>query len=228
MAGVTSGGCSDEPLKIFRGTFELMKFFAERKCPGPQGEQGPRGCQGAAGGGAGVSAIIQSQVCREFAESASGIQDQFWTVLAGGTSEPLAGYCTATAPWGKWGTGSDVSDLRLKLKVAIDGGAELVTRRTRKDKGFVVARTVLGVGEARYVVTSVEEESGAVLFVSSTAEMGMLPIYVCSIEKYLLDLSRDGSWNRLYDIISRLGNVGGSEQVQAAYLGGASDEPAHD
>ena len=87
MAGVTSGGFPDEPLKIFRGTFELMKFFAERKCPGPQGEQGPRGCQGAAGGGAGVSALIQTQVCTEFAEFASGIHDQFVSVLAGGTLE---------------------------------------------------------------------------------------------------------------------------------------------
>jgi hypothetical protein len=77
-------GSSSETEKIFRGAFGLMKFFAERKCPGARGERGLRGCRGAVGGGTegDVRELIAKRVCVEYAETAWGIQGEFWDVVA--------------------------------------------------------------------------------------------------------------------------------------------------
>ena len=86
MSGTTdralasASGC-DAAVKVFRETFTLMKLFAERKCPGPQGAQGPQGCAGIEGGGDDIKGKISQVVCAEFGKHATGLTEAFWSAM---------------------------------------------------------------------------------------------------------------------------------------------------
>jgi hypothetical protein len=165
-------GSSSETEKIFRGAFGLMKFFAERKCPGPRGERGLRGCRGAVGGGTegDVRELIAKRVCVEYAETAWGIQGEFWDVFARAEhgSDPFVGFCETRGAWRSeklesYDATALVDHLPLGRLIPIGGDAPKVVARQRrevygsKDMAVSVGRTiVVGVGEEWYVVTAVE------------------------------------------------------------------------
>jgi hypothetical protein len=226
--------CSEEPLKIFRGAFELMKFFAEQKCPGLQGERGPTGCQGAAGGGTEreVTALIKTQVCDKFTESVVGVQQVFWQELVRGTdSNALARYCTPEPKWieRKWcnataeATGAQLDEqLRLHMEKGYQvGEVEPVVRQTWAvgTTDIVVARTIVRVGcdGTMYLVTSVETSTD-LLFVFKTETLTEARlIHTGSVEQYLLYPFHSEDRPHLR-ILSSLCRNWASEKVRSALL----------
>jgi hypothetical protein len=213
-----------------------MKFFAERKCPGQQGEQGLRGCRGAVGGGTegDVRALIAKRVCVEYAEFASGVQLDFWDVFARG-SDPFVGFCETTGPWRSESVGATKSEMIKWLGIHLPRAADecapaahadpTIARHTRRVYSDVfVARTIVGVGDKRYVLISVETGK-RVLFVFSMDELRcgeMIRVNSgCSVEQYLLDIRSNG--NEACEMLTSLGRLkGASERVRAALDAGGT------
>ncbi len=95
---------------------------------------------------------------------------------------------------------------------------------------MVVARTVVGVGEEWYVVTAVER-GGVVVFVTNVDRLGggvVVPVYGCSVEQHLLDVTAKGKVSEACEMITSLGRLGASGSVRAGLEGGGYVFPSED
>jgi hypothetical protein len=212
--------CVTPPLSKFREIFTLMKFFAEQKCPGPQGARGPQGCKGAEGNDCKkLQRLIDAAVCGQIQNLATGIGEAFWEGMFDPLSEdPFKGFRKEQQA-DKW---------RLKLDpVEDDGSSELLKGQLRMhiqssecgsgDTGVItvkpilrqvlpvrsgainvsIARTVfevaVGCDTRHFLITSVEtqDEGHELLFVSNVQEIRSGASAHSSFEEYLLKSKED-------------------------------------
>jgi hypothetical protein len=235
---------ADAALKMFRETFTLMRFFAEQKCPGPQGARGPKGCQGAEGGGdqTEVGGKISQAVCAAFGKHAAGLTQAFWSVMCDPPSNPFARFIPQDHQY-QWSPFDVVPDINqyadllvteLKKQVLHDVSVTAIVRQTldviKDPMGVVAARTLFKVDDVdcpRYfLITSVEACEGTgplLLFVSDTQVVqhgGMESVGTrTSFEQYLIDIydSNDYYVCKLLTGLGRLYGGVGARTTAAGY-----------
>ncbi len=219
------GGAGCEPHRVMRGAFELMRVLAINKRAGSRGERGPVGKAGGDGWGEGgvVRELMEKQVCGEYAEFASGVEGEFWEVVARAEhgSDPFVGFCETTGAWRpepvcEYDATALVGHLGRLIPI-VGGAPKVVARQTREVYGssskdgmaVSVGRTVVvGEGGEWYVVTSVETARG-VVFVSEVAQLqsGVVRrMYSCSVEQHLLTVKREDGC----EMLTRLGGLRGA------------------
>jgi hypothetical protein len=243
---VQGAGC--EPHKIMRGALELMRVLAIQKQPGSRGVQGARGCAGADGGDEkAMRALIEKQVCGEYAEFGSCLQREWWDVFARATheSDPFVEFCDTTGAWRPEPADPTALACHLSNEVGLPFGVQvprLVARHTREvydskvgsvsRRGVTVARTILRVGEDCYAVTSVETVPSAVVFISNVDQLqngDVRSVYRCSVEQHLLKVTAKGGGSEAREMITNVGMMpGASADVNDAIRasGGYTPPPA--
>jgi hypothetical protein len=235
------GGAGCEPHRVMRGAFELMRVLAINKRAGSRGERGPAGKAGGDGWGEGgvVRELMEKQVCGEYAEFASGVEGEFWEVVARAEhgSDPFVGFCETRGAWRSeklesHGARELVGLLGpvLTVLVPIVGDApKVVAMQTREVYGskdgmaVSVGRTVVvGEGGEWYVVTSVETARGGDtvrVFVANVDRLVhgvVVPVYRRSVEHQLLDLAAVGVAEEACEMVTALGRMGSGREIRVA------------